>query len=299
MSHYVRDLLADAIVRGFQGAEVLWNSGVVTVRTDMPLDSRSGMIAKNILVPYMGNIGEAEDIPLVGAALTPRTISSDADTAAVNRSGLAFFTEIFDRLSAAEDPYTVMQQQAQQVMSRRGGKAILDLASVPAAGNVNLTDVHSAVTPRYYDFDVDVDAQAKFDDEVDESGGVILRVVHPTVWVDLLKLKDSTGRPLAFESVENGKVNRVFNGIPTRTSKRLPVDTSNPAFPKYTSLLFKRNAGVFWTTPPMTDTDKDVLSLAEIAAMHFFWAGHMFRHADGGTTPGWQVVKTNGGRPAS
>jgi hypothetical protein len=299
MAHYVRDLLADAVVRGFQGAEVLYNAGVITVRTDLPIDARSGPLTKNVIVPYMGNIGEAEDIPLTGAALTPMTIASDVEVAAVNRSGKAFFTEVFDRLSAAEDPYTVMLEQSRQIVARRGGKAMIDLASVPVAGNANLTDVYDPVTPRYYDFDVDIEAQAKFEDEVDDNGGVVLRIVHPDVWVDILKLKDADGRPLATEIVEGGKVTRVFNGIPTKTTKRLSVDRTNPAFPKYTSLLFKQKAGVFWVNQPSFDTDKDILSAADLAALHFFWVGHLYRHADGGTTPGWQVVRTNGRRPSA
>ncbi len=300
MANYTRELVAEAVVRGFQGVEVFTGSGVFIVRNDLPLDSRSAALAKTISIPYFGVFGSFEDLPLTGGALTPRTIGSDAEVATVKRSGAAFFTEIFDRMSAAEDPYAVMEQQVRDALKLKIADTMMALASTPVAGDANLTTVYSSVTPAYYDLRVDNLARGKWGDEMDFGEGPALRFMHSTVWQDVLALTDSTGRPLATETVNGSDTVRMFNGVRTVVSDRLPVDTTvrgTVLLPEYTTYLFKRGAGIFWSTPPMNGSDRDILAWADINATHFFYAGHMYRHPNGRTKAGWQIIRSNGNRP--
>lgn len=294
MAHFVRDLMAEAIVKGIAGTPVLMGSAAVRVRADLDLTPGRMGVASQIQVPYFEHIGEAQDLPLVGGALTPAVPSSAAEVAAVNRSGKAFAVEMFDRASASLDPYQVAEQQARGLLARRADKALIAQASTAIGSNV--TDLWSSSSPVYYGIDTDVEAQAKWGDEND---GVVLRIVHSRVWHDLLKLKDSTGQPIAQQITQGATTIRTFMGIPTMMSDLVPVDTTNPSFPKYTSLLFKANAGVFMATPPTFETDRDILSAQDIAALHFLWVCHVYKVMPGMTKPGVQIVKTNGGRPNS
>jgi hypothetical protein len=292
MAQYVRDLIAEAIVKGLAGTPILLGSSAVMVRTDLDVTPGRQGLATRMQVPYFGHIGEAQDLPLVGGALTPTSVSSEAEEALVRRSGKAFSVEQFERASATLDPYQVAEMQARGLVGRRANAALIEQAVIPIGSNV--TDVWSSSTPVFYGIDTDVEGQSKWGDE---NSGVVLRAVHSRVWYDLLKLKDSTGAPLAQQIVAGDQVIRTFMGIPTLLSDTLPVDVTNPSFPKYTSLLFKANSCAFWVTPPSFETDRDILSAQDLGALFFFWCAHVYKAMPGFTKPGVQIVKTNGGRP--
>jgi hypothetical protein len=294
MAHFVRDLLAEAIVKGLAGTPVLEGSAAVRVRTDLDITPGRMGLATQIQVPYFEHIGEAQDLPLVGGALSPATPSSAAEVAALKRAGKAFSVEQFERASASLDPYQVAEAQARGLFARKADREIISQASTAIGSNV--TDVWSSGTPVYYGVDADVEAQSKWGDE---NTGVVLRVVHSRIWYDLMKLKDSTGAPLAQQITDGDRVIRTFLGVPTVMSDLLPVDSTNASFPKYTSLLFRSNACVFWATPPTFETDRDILSAQDIAATMFFYACHVYKVMPGMSKPGVQIVKTNGGRPNS
>lgn len=297
MAVIYRDLIAESIRRGLEGATPLGGSGVVIMKGGMPVDSRSGQLTDTIIVPYWGHFGRAQKLPLIGGALTPTNISATEEKATVEHFGKAWFEQVFNRLASIDDPWPMMQEMARELFTMQAEESIIAIASQPLAGNTNLYSTYSAVTPKYYDLRTDVKAKQLLGDEADRHGGFILRAVHSTVWADLELLTDDAGNPLVSNVVQGTDTLRYFNGIRTVVTDLLPVDTTNPSLPKYTSLLFKRNSTVFWATDPYFDSDKDILAMAEIGAVDWYSAAHRYKFLNGGTKPGVVVVHTNGDRP--
>lgn len=266
------ELLDDALRGVFAGMSVMRKSGAAIFRTGMP--AGKAKLGKKVIVPYFGTVGELEDLSADGDALTPKGLSTSVEEATVQHSGIALESTVWASLSGVEDPYLEGGRQIGVATERRADKALIDVGAAAGSGLLTL-DVYSAGTPRKIDYDLIVDGKMLWGDEQEDIASM---VIHSKVKGDMLKLKDSTGRPLFVDGTD-GQLDR-FCGIPVLVSDRLAPSSDSPA--KYTSLLLKKGSLIFWLGEYNSDEDKDILANSRVTATHIYWAAHRYiRHPNG------------------
>jgi HK97 family phage major capsid protein len=127
-------------------------------------------------------------------------------------------------------------------------------------------------------YDVLVDSRMKWNDEQQD---IALLTVHSVVFKNMMKLKDSTGRPLLIMPQDASTELARFNGIPVLVSDRNTV-TTGPT--KYRSKVIKKGALAFWySKEPVVDTDKDILTDSVVAAAHVYWVAYRYARTPGAT----------------
>lgn len=297
---YVPELLAEAVKLGLRGATIFPGTEAVIFNQSMPRgDVRVG---ETIRIPYFSTLGELQDLA-DGAPITETYLTSEAETATVTRSAkLVAFTDWARWGTGGGDPYQIAVDVIKKLVLRRADQALIDAACTPVldpitTNPINVTDFYSA-TPtsvNYLNYDKVIDAKVKFGDEMD---GVAMMVVHPVVWGDLVKQKDTQGRPLVVPNLTQGEFS-TYAGIPVMTSSRLPVLTTSPAStgqPKYTTLIVKKNSMVFWMDPGVgIENFRDITRAKTLTAINVYWAAHRYLHLNGGTYPGIQILTHSGG----
>lgn len=279
----VPEILAEAVQAEFAGATALFGTGAAAVSSTLPGAARGGDALK---VPYFGLLGELDDVN-EGTALTPQKLTMTSETAVVQHSGKAFeITEWAQMAAAFADPYAEAARQLRVAVTRRADKALIDVAVT--TGLEKNVAAAAAGTPVTILYDHVVDAKLLWGDEQSD---IALLAVHSKVLGDMLKLKDSQGRPLLTDARE-GELPR-FLGIPTIVSDRLPIDTTITPN-RYTSILAKRSALAFWFNgTPEVQTDKDILIDSRVAAVHVYWLAHRYSRVAGGTLTGAVKLITN------
>jgi hypothetical protein len=91
-------------------------------------------------------------------------------------------------------------------------KCIAKAATTPL-----VTDLYSATSPVYLDWDAVVDGMALWGDEGEDVVGM---VVHSRVEAGLRKLRDANGRPLLLDNMNMERRVRTFAGVPLHVSDR-------------------------------------------------------------------------------
>jgi hypothetical protein len=283
---FIPELYEEAVRGAFAGMTALWNTRAAIVRTGLPQGHRLG---DKIKVPYFGTIGELEDVVNDGDALTPALVTSAAEESAVRHAGKAIEMTKWARDAAAGDPYEEGGRQMRTATQRRCDRGLIEVALEAGLPSEMVRDVYNANAPRSLDYDLVVDGKMSWGDEQDN---IALMVIHSKVLGDLLKLKDATGRPLLTDPNELGL--RRFCGINLGVSDRLPVDRTNANAPRYTSVILKEGALVFWLNEnPEVLTDKDVLRNTDVAAVHIYWVVHRYRRLPDMTRPGVVILRHN------
>jgi hypothetical protein len=223
------EILTDAVQgvfglkTAFMGSR-LTSLGVVTIDGSMPRGDADA-IGTTITVPYFGTIGEFASNP-DGSGITPSEVRQVIEEATVTRDSLGFSVSRWARGNshvdpAVGDPYIESARQIEAAAARAIDKRIIDAA---AASGVYVKSVYSTSAPRTMDWDLIVDA--KYDGWGDEQDDVAAILTHSQCHKDLMKLKDSTGRPLLLSSqAEGGPLDR-FCGVPVVVSDRVPVTGS-------------------------------------------------------------------------
>ena len=85
-------------------------------------------------------------------------------------------------------------------------------------------------------------------------------------------------------------------GMPSEWLDRMPVDTTNPSHPKYTTALVKKGALVFWyAKKPRILEDHDIDTDRREMAVHVYWAAHRYGRLPGVTRGGVVLIKHNAG----
>lgn len=222
------EILTDAIQGAFAQKNAFMGSplvaaGVVIVEGQMP-EGGPKAIGKEITVPYFGTLGEFVD-NADGSSVTPSKIQQTSEKATVTRDSLAFEVSRWAQGNAAVnpmvgDPYVECARQAMEAATRAMDSRIVTAA---VASGVLTLDKYSAPVPRTIDYDIIVDGKALWGDESEDVAGAI---VHSRVKADMLKLKDSTGRPLLQLSQREGDFDR-FCGVPILQSDRVPLTGSS------------------------------------------------------------------------
>jgi hypothetical protein len=202
----------------FMGS-MLATIGAAVIAGDMP--GGDGQVGDIISVPYFGTIGEFDDVS-DGDPAVPKKVRQGKEQATVGRSTLAFEVSRWARASVGKDIY---EEGARQVMlaAQRKMDAKIIAAAVASGGLVK--DVFSATTPRKLDYDLLVEGRQLWGDEQDDIVGMVVR---SKTYGDLLKLKDSMGRPLLTQRQNDEPFDR-FMGIPVGVSDALPVTVTMSA----------------------------------------------------------------------
>lgn len=288
-SFIVPELLADAVETAFaSGLNLLFGTAAVVQNPTLPTSARGGDVVK---VPYLGNIGEFEDVA-EDVALTPVAMTSAAETAAVARSGKAItITKWAEIANAYEKPYEVLAKQMQEGAARRIDSSIIAAAQAAYAGGTPgntaglVYDVSASADPKL-SYNNIVDLKLKWGDEQDDFA---MMAMHSAKWGDLLKLKDADGRPMAIESVlADGRTLRQFAGCPVAISDKL-----TPTSSVYPTLFVKKGALAAWYNPtPSIQTLPDVLKDSTIASVNIYYVAYRYRLMAGKRLPGVGVLKT-------
>lgn len=208
----------------FMGSR-LSSLGIVIVDGEMPQGGPEA-IGTTVTVPYFGVIGEFEENVTDGNALTPVKVKETTETASITRDGLSFSVSRWAQGNSfvnpnVGDPYEECARQILASAERAMDKRIITAAS---ASGVYVKDVYSSTIPVQLSWDLCVDA--KFEGWGDEQDDIAAILVHSQAHKDLMKLKDSTGRPLLLSSqAEGGPLDR-FCGVPVVVSDRVPVTGS-------------------------------------------------------------------------
>jgi len=286
----IPELLTEAIKGQFAGKIALWGTGAAVQSFSLPVSVGGGKIkgGDTIKIPYFGTLGELDDVP-EGDALTPTSISMTSETDTVIHSGKAIELSDWALLAAAyADPYAECARQFAEMVVRRADQLLLTAASASLpSGNIN--DVYNAGSPKNLDYDTLVDSKMLWKDE---QADILLLTVHSVVFGNMLKLKDTTGRPLLTMGAAEGDLPR-FCGIPVAVSDRNTVTTDSPA--KYKSKILKRGALAWWAQEsPVVKTDSDILADTEVAAIHVYHVAHRYQRTPGATRPGVIEIVTNG-----
>lgn len=280
----IPEILADAVQGQFEGMRALYGTGAAVVNDSLPAGARGG---DTIRVPYFGTLGELDDLTAEGAAAVPTALAMSSEQATVQHSAKAVEITAWAQLAAAyADPYAEAARQFRIMAERRADKALLDAATASLPGS-QIVDVYNSTVPKVLGWDTMVDAKLAWGDE---QGDIAALVVHSKVLGDLMKQKDTTGRPL-FVDAADGALPR-FAGVPIIVSDRATKSADSPA--KYESLLVKKGALVLWyAKTPSVDADKDITRDTEVLAMHVYWVAHRYGRTPGGTRPGVVKIVTN------
>lgn len=208
----ILEILERAVRGAFKGAKALYGSSAAIVRPGLP--SNKG--GEKVQVPYFNTLGEWEDLA-EDAELQLADLTTDEDESSVIRTGKAFSITDWARLATDpdSDPYVEASRQLVEGAMRRWDKALIDSALTSPL----FLDVYNASTPRTLDYDLTVDGQELWGDEMRSAA---LLITHSKQKANLLKQKDSQGRPL-FTDMNTGSVQTIA-GTGLVISDRCPVE---------------------------------------------------------------------------
>jgi len=221
------EILTETVQGVFAGKTIMGRLaalGIAIVEGTMP-HSGPKAIGKKVTVPRFGTLGEfvanGEGTPSV-----PSKLGMVSEESSISRDSLSFEVSAWAQGNGdlfpggSGDPYEEAARQIQEAAIRAMDKRLIDAGG---ASGVYVKDVHSLSTPVTISYDLVVDA--KFDGWGDEQDDIAALAVHSQTHKDLLKLKDSTGRPLLLDGQGDGDFDR-FCGKPVIVSDRLPFTGS-------------------------------------------------------------------------
>ncbi len=299
------EVLTEAVRGEFAGANALYGSGAAFVTGSGWPDARGG---DTIRVPYFGTIGEMEDLAsnegAGGAvpALTPAKLDMSSETATVQHSGKAIEMTRWAQLAAMyADPYAEAARQMRISFERRIDQALLTEAATTTLAK-DMYDGTTNATGRLT-WQALLGAKFLWGDEIDD---IALVVMHSNTVFDLLMTEEADGagstNKALYEAAMNGEIIRAPGvGAPIRVSDRATLETAgggggNVNNDRYTTLLVKRNALALWFSGGEAlnvQTDRDILSDTDVAALHTYYVAHLYSRMAGGTKAGVAKILHN------
>lgn len=200
----------------------LASQGAVIVSGEMP--HGRDMVGNEITVPYFGVLNDFEDVA-EDTAVTPQKLDTTHEKATVGHSSIAFEVTTWAQRSGLSslDPYV---ESARQVLEKATAK-MDSLIVAKAATTPLVANYYSATAPKYLDYDMVVDAKAKWGDRQNDIVGI---VTHSRTEADLRKMRDNVGRPLITESLRDDGLSKIAN-IPIIVSDLVPLTASSMTSP--------------------------------------------------------------------
>lgn len=288
----IPELLVEAIEGAFPKMRVLMGSRAVIINGTMPNHANGAPLkgGDQIKFPYFNILGDAlEKIVNEGDELIPEKLTMTSELATVAHYGKAVEITQWSQLAAAyADPYGEVARQfvemAQNTVENELIRVSLD--GLPAA---YINSVFNALNPVTLNYDVMIDSKILWGDE---QSNIELLSVHSKVYGDLLKLKDSTGRPLVTDA-NNAEIQK-FAGVPLKVSDRNTV-TVVGGVNRYSSLIMKAGAAAWWyQKTPTVRTEPNALADSDITAIHVYGAPYRYlRPTSGGSKSGVIEIRTN------
>jgi len=281
----IPELLVEAIQGQYAGMTALWGTGAAIVSPTLPASGPSGAKIRGgdkIKIPYFGTIGEMDVLVTENDALTPASLTMSSEEVTVKHAGKAVEISDWAQMAAQyADPYQEFARQMMIAAMRLGDQALIDAAALALPGGL-VSTISGNVT-----YDALVDARMLWNDE---QANIVLMTVHSVVYKNMLKLKDTTGRPLLVTPTQESTELARFCGIPVSVSDRNTFSGG-----KYRSKIVKRGALAFWfSKEPVVDTDKDILTDSEVAAVHMYYVAHRYARTPGATQPGVVEIVSDG-----
>lgn len=272
----IPEILLEAVQGEFVGRKALYGSRAVVMNDTLPGTVRGGDTVK---VPYFGTLGEAQFVE-EGQALAVDKITMSDEESSVIRAGKAFEVTDWARMAGSSDAYLEASRQIVDVVERAWDFKLIEKAKTTTLAR----DVYSASTPKRLDLDEMIRGKLLWGDEQQM---IALAILHSTTDADIRLQKDSTGKHLYTDPVNDGQLAR-FAGIPLTLSDRLTPSSDTP--PKYTSLICKEGSMALWhNTVPRIETGRDILTGSEVVVVNFYFVVHLYSRKPGTTRPG--VVK--------
>lgn len=292
----VPEVLAEAVQGEFANMQALYGTGTAVVASKGFPSRRGG---DTITFPYFGTIGEFEDLAsnegAGGAvpALTPAKLTQTTDTATVQHSGKAFEITEWAQLAAMfDDPYAEAARQIRVGLNRKFDDKLL----VEAATTTLALDIYDSTgATGQLDWQQILDARALWGDEQD---GIALVTMHSDVAFALLKKvkadgSGDTNEPLYPAALQDTLITLPGVGVPIRVTdkatKTLNAGGASTATSYVTNVYKRGSLGLWYMGNPDIQTDKDILADSQVAAMHVYYAVHLYNRVPGSTKEG--VVK--------
>jgi len=224
----IPDVFAEAVQgqlaqkTAFMGSP-LASLGVVVISDGMPAGPNE--LNDLIKVPYFGTIGEFQANSTDGNSVTPTKLAMTSEQTQVGRDSLAFeataWSQGAGKTMDGGDPYVEGARQVEGSATRAMDAAIITAA---LATGVYAASYYSSTSPQYLSYDMAVDAKGKYWN--DEQEDIAAMLIHSRTHVDLLKLKDASGRPMLVTPDGPNAVTR-FLGLPIIISDRVPLTGSS------------------------------------------------------------------------
>jgi hypothetical protein len=219
---YNLQILGETISGAFAGntafeGSILKTSGALLIDGSMP-NVGPDVIGNTVTIPYFGTVGDFVD-RAEGIDGVPNAIAKTNEQATVVCSYLGVSMTKWARYADLDDAYAEVAKQTVVAAQREIDRRVL----AKAVTTELVTDLYSASSPRLLDYDAIVDARAMFGDE---NENVVAMAVHSRTWADLLKLKDTMGRPLVVAEGAAGDKISTFAGLPVIVSDRMPLTGS-------------------------------------------------------------------------
>ncbi len=287
---FVPEVARDTIIAGTsdEGMPVLFGSEAVAV--DGTLATQGALkVGRKLKIPYFGMIPDFQlDVP-EGHALDTDKASETVEESEIQRAGVAIeystWTEMVMKGRAAGlDPYTLFSGQARERLRQMFERKLVTTART-GLDSAYINDVTGA--SKTIDWDVWADTRVLLGDA---SKKIVMSSVHSKVFSDMVKLKDSTNRPLLVDPYTGGATIPKFQGIPVFESDFNYKSTDNPA--KYDSLLLQRGSLALWYAEPTIEIDSSPRSGTKAIVIWVYYIAYRYKHAAGGTKPGVLILRS-------
>lgn len=221
------EILTEAVQGAFAGKNAFMGSflvatGAAVVDGSFP-ESAPNRIGSTIEVPYFGTLPPFVPNP-DGNAVTPQKLAQVSETAVVSRDSLAFEVTRWAENGWKGDPYDESARQIQLQATRAMDARLITAATAPGTIVKNRYVASGATAANFLSWDAVVEARTAWGDELGE--GVVGMLMNSAAYSDVLKLKDSGGRPLMVDSMREGDFPRLA-GLPVHVSDRIDMTGSS------------------------------------------------------------------------
>jgi hypothetical protein len=287
---FVPEVARDTIIAGIsdEGMPVLFGSEAVA--TDGTLVSQGELkVGRKLKVPYFGMIPNLQlDVP-EGIALDTDKASETVEEAEIQRAGVAIEYSTWAEMvlkgrRQGIDPYTLFSAQARDRIKQMFERKLVTTARTGLSSDY-INDVSGA--SKTIDWDIWADTRSLLGDA---SKKIVMSSVHSKVFTDMVKLKDSTNRPLLVDPYTGGATIPKFQGVPVFESDFNYKSSDSPA--KYDSLLLQRGALALWYSEPTVDLDVAPRSGTKAIVIWVYYIAYRYKHLPGGTKPGVLILRS-------
>ena len=288
---FVPDIIGREMVKGFTGKVVLQGSGAVVVMPGLKVGDKG--VGSEIPVPYWANIGEF-DVLIDGQRIEVVQMTSADERAAIQRfgKGVDVTRQGFGaQVAGGRTPDQIAADMLRTGAVRGFDSALITaaIANVAGAWDPYTLDISGeAGSAAYFSLDAAVDTIGLLGDEGLNPSEYALTMMHSKTAVYMLKMKDSSGRPLLYQDGAGGNSgNFRLMGIPVKVTGRLAASGG-----VYQTVFLKRNSLALWLD---SSPGIDVLRVGATDSWRMdanvYAIVHRYNHLDGGSMPGVAVLK--------